>query len=67
MGGVVSGVVGGRLLRARGRRESFTFKGLGIVGYVRIMFDTFVMGDRSMRMFVHVSLVCSRSLGVREK
>ena len=58
------GIGCGGLLRASGKRESFTFKGLGIGWYVRFEFVTLGIGDRSMRMFLHVSLVCSNVLGV---
>ena len=44
-------------MRDRGKRESFTFKGLGIGWYVRLVIDALGIGDRSMRMFLHVSLV----------
>ena len=51
-------------LRARGKRESFTFIGLGIGISVFCIFGSPGMGDRSMRVFLHVSLVSTNGLGV---
>ena len=54
------------MYEVRGKRESFifTFKGEGIGLYVLLVFEALSIGDRSVCVFMRVTLEWSNVLGV---